>query len=127
MGLEAKAADDKAPFGDGTNPTSVLFFTCDSTSRANALPGSLQGEFVWIINTSPTNGAFWFVSSSDSAQCDETVAATDGGTSSPQLGEWLAPGASVRRRLPYWRPDEVRYFVRASAASAPLMVVEANS
>lgn len=126
MGLQSKAADVKAPFGDGTAATTVLFFTCDSTSRCNALPGSLAGKFVRVVNTSSSNGAFFYFSSSASASCDETVAATDAGATSASLGEYLPPGATAHLRLPYWNPDQNRYFVRASVSSAPLMIVEAS-
>jgi hypothetical protein len=123
--MQSKAADVKAPFGDGTNPTNVLFFTCDGTSRANALPFSLQGKFVRVINTS-ANGAFWFISSDPAATCDATLAATDAGTTSAALGEYLGPGATSHVRLPYWGQDQTRYFVRASVSSAPLMIVEGS-
>jgi hypothetical protein len=125
MGFPAKASDVKAPFGDGVAATNVLFFTCDSTSRCNALPNSLQGKFVRVVNTA-ANGAFYFFSNNASASCDETLAASDAGTANASLGEYLPPGATAHLRLPYWNPDQVRYFVRASVSSAPLMIIEAS-
>jgi hypothetical protein len=122
----SKAEDIKAPFGDGTNVTNVRLFTCDSTSRANALPASFSGKYIEITNET-TNLAQFFFSKNSGATCDETIAAADAGASSASLGGSLAGSASKHLTLPYWANNETMYFVRASVTSTSLRVEERSS
>lgn len=109
----------RAPFGDGTNSTSVRLFTCDSTSRAHAVPSSWAGKMVLIVNET-ANLAQFFFSKNGSAQCDETIAAADAGAASAQLGGSI-PGNSGRKvKIPAIADGETLYFVRASVTSTSL-------
>lgn len=124
MGFEAKSANNKAPFGDGVAATNVRYFTCDSTSRANALPESFRNKFVRISNGA--NPAFYFFSKNASATCDETISATDAGAANAALGEPLPASTVVRIKIPDWQPGEVLYFVRASASATTIGITEAS-
>lgn len=118
-GAVYQSVNVKAPFGDGTNATSVRFFTCDSSSKANAIPADWAGKYVFLTNES-ANAARFFFSKNASATCDETVAATDAGASSASLGGSL-PGSATRHvRVPAITPGETLYFVRASASSTTI-------
>lgn len=122
----SKAEDIKAPFGDGVAVTNVRLFTCDSTSRANALPASLSGKYIEITNET-ANLAQYFFSKNSGATCDETIAAADAGASSVSLGGSILGSSSKQLLLPYWQPTETMYFVRASVTSTSLRVEERSS
>ena len=121
-----KSEDIKAPFGDGTNVTNVRLFTCDSTSRANALPASWSGKYIEITNET-ANLAQFFFSKNASATCDETIAAADAGASSASLGGSIAGSTSKQLLLPSWQPTETMYFVRASVTSTSLRLEERSN
>ncbi len=122
----SKAEDIKAPFGNGTDVTNVRLFTCDSTSRANALPASFSGKYIEITNET-ANLAQFFFSKNSGATCDETIAAADAGASSASLGGSIAGSTSKQLLLPYWANNETMYFVRASVTSTSLRVEERSS
>jgi hypothetical protein len=122
----SKSEDIKAPFGDGTNVTNVRLFTCDSTSRANALPASWSGKYIEITNET-ANLAQYFFSQNASATCDETIAAADAGASSASLGGSIAGSASKQVLLPYWANNATVYFVRASVTSTSLRLEERSN
>ncbi len=121
-----RSDDIKAPFGDGSAVTNVRLFTCDSTSRANAIPAEWSGKFIEITNET-TNMAQYFFSKNASATCDETIAATDAGTSSASLGGSILGSATKQLLLPYWSTTETMYFVRASATSTSLRLEERSN
>jgi hypothetical protein len=122
----SKAQDLKAPFGDGVTATNVLYFDCNSTSQANALPAGWSGKYIRIKNDS-ANLACFFFSKNASASCDETIAAAAAGAASVSLGDSIAGGAVETVLLPYWQPTETMYFVRASTAAATLRLSEASN
>src|SRR5688500_6803955 len=120
-GATYQSVNVKAPFGDGVNNTSVQYYTCDSTSRADPIPSDWAGKYVFLTNES-TNLAKFFFSKNSEASCDETLVATQVGTRSASLGSPL-PGSATRHiRVPMILPGESLYFVRASAASAPITI-----
>lgn len=111
----------RAPYGDGTAVTSVRLFTCDSTSRAHAVPAAWAGKMVLIINETGNLAQFFF-SKSGSAQCDETIAAADAGASNAQLGGSILGNSGIKVKLPSISvaDGESLYFVRASVTSTSL-------
>jgi hypothetical protein len=122
----SRAEDLKAPFGDGATVTNGRYFTCDSTSRVNALPAEWSGKWIRIRNLT-ANNADWFLSTSGSATCDETVAATDAGASSVSMGDTIFGNTTEQVQLPYWRPEQTMYFVRASVTTTTLKLFEASN
>lgn len=122
----SKIDDIKAPFGDGVAVTNVLYFDCNSTSQAHALPAGWSGKYIRIKNDS-ANLAQYFFSKNASAACDETIAAAAAGAASVSLGDSIAGGAVETVLLPYWAPTETMYFVRASTAAATLRLSEASN
>lgn len=122
----ARSDDVKAPFGNGTDVTNVRLFTCDSTSRANAIPSSWSGKFIEITNET-ANLAQYFFSKNSSASCDETIAAADAGASSASLGGSILGNSSKQILLPYWEATELMYFVRASGTSTSLRLEERSN
>ena len=125
MGFEAKAANNKAPFGDGVASTSTRLFTCDSTSRANAIPDAWAGTFLRVANGA--NAAQYFFSKNSGASCDETIAAADAGAASPSLGELIPANTVVKVRVPGpLQPGETMYLVRASVSTTTLSLTPAS-
>jgi hypothetical protein len=118
-GILNKAANIVAPYGDGTANTNVRYFTCDSTSRCDALPDTWAGKFVMLTNEGSVN-VRWFTSRLSTASCDETLTAQDAGRASASLGGVIPAGQSVHRRLPTLSKGEHLYLVRAATASCPL-------
>ncbi len=114
-----KAAQIVAPFGDGSANTSVRLFTCDSTSRAHAIPADWCGKIVRISNET-ANLAQFFFSKNSTATCDETLVASDAGQPSPSLGEALPGNTEIHVLVPNKEQYETMYFVRASATSTSL-------
>ena len=124
--MSGKVDDIKAPYGDGSAVTNVRLFTCDATSRANALPAAWAGKYIELTNET-ANLAQYFFSKNASATCDETIAAADAGASSASLGGSIAGSSSKQVLLPYWRGDETMYFVRASVTSTSLRLEERSN
>lgn len=122
----SKAQDLKAPFGDGSAVTNVLYFDCNSGSQAGALPASWSGKYIRIKNDS-ANLACFFFSKNSGATCDETIAAAAAGAASASLGDSIMGGAVETVLLPYWGPTETMYFVRASVSAATLRLSEASN
>lgn len=120
-GATYQSVNVKAPFGDGTNPTSCRRFTCDSTSRANAIPVDWAGKYVFLTNETANEARFFF-SKNASATCDETVAATDAGASSASLGGPLLGSSTRHVRVPSVAPGESLYFVRASVTTTTITI-----
>jgi hypothetical protein len=114
-----KAAQVVAPYGDGSANTNVRLFTCDSTSRPNAIPGDWAGKIVRISNET-ANLAQFFFSKSSVASCDETLAATDAGQASPSLGDSIAGNSEIHVLIPNKESHETIYFVRASVTPTSL-------
>jgi hypothetical protein len=122
MGVyDTKAAILKAPFGDGSANTSVLFFDCTSTSQAHIVPRSWAGKIIRISNET-ANLAQFFFSFNSAATCDETIAATANGGGSPSLGGSIFGNTERHVYLPVL-PNENQdnlYFVRASVTNTSL-------
>jgi hypothetical protein len=119
MGVQYQAANLIAPFGDNVAVTNVRYFTCDSTSKTNAIPDAWCGKYVLITNDS-ANAAQFFFSKASGASCDETIAATAAGASSVSLGGYIAGGGVRHMRVPSKLDGETMYFVRASVSAATL-------
>ena len=122
MGVyDTKAAIIKAPFGDGSANTSVLFFDCTASSQTHALPRSWAGKIIRIANET-ANLAQFFFSLNSAATCDETIAAAANGGGSASLGGSIFGNTERHVQLPHL-PNENQdfiYFVRASAVNTSL-------
>lgn len=122
MGVfDTKAAIIKAPFGDGSANTSVLFFDCTNASQAHPLPRSWAGKIVRIANET-ANLAQFFFSHNSAATCDETIAAAANGGGAANLGGSIFGNTERHVQLPHL-PNESQdfiYFVRASVTNTSL-------
>lgn len=121
MGVfDTKAAIVKAPYGDGTNNTSVRFYDCTSTSQAHAVPAAWAGKIVRISNET-ANLAQFFFSFNSAATCDETIAAAANGGGSASLGGSIAGNTERHVQLPELPESySTLYFVRASVTNTSL-------
>jgi hypothetical protein len=125
MAFEPKAANVKAPFSDGVNPSNVRRFT-SGVSFASALPQSWSGKYVRIKNEDGANDARYFFSRNQAAIVGVVAAGADGAPNT-QLGEILFARATEHVRLPYWSETETMYFVRAAAAGNPVITITEGS
>lgn len=121
-----KIDDIKAPYGDNVNPTNVRNFTCTATSRADPVPATWAGKYLKITNET-ANMAQYFFSKDPAASCDETIAAANDGAPSASLGDSILGNAVEQVLLPYWKPDEIMYFVRASVVATNLRLAERSN
>ena len=121
MAFEPKAANVKAPFSNGVDPSNVRRFPSGG-SAASALPQSWSGKYVRLKNEDSTNDVRYFLSRNQAAVVGAVAAAADGAPS-PQLGEPLFARATEHVRLPYWNETETMYFVRAAVAGAPVITI----
>lgn len=121
MGFEAKAANVKAPFSNGVDPSSTRRFT-SGASAADALPASWSGKYVRIKNEDSANDARYFFSKNQAATVGN-VAATADGAASPSLGEIIFARSTEHVRLPYANETETIYFVRAAVAGNPILTM----
>jgi hypothetical protein len=116
----SKVEDILSPTGDGTANTTVAAYLLDTTARNSALPAYMYGE---IIRVTPFGGnAWWYISTSDSAAVDRTVAATDAGATGATVGSRVANGVTVERLCPYVRQGETLYLVWQGDATGVLQV-----
>jgi hypothetical protein len=121
----SKAEDMVAPSGDGTNNTTVLGFTLDTTARNAELPAYLYGEYLRI--TPFGANVWWYISTSASATVDRTVAASASGGAAVNRGSRLADGTSIDRVCPYQRQGEKLYLVWQGDAAGTVLQVEKAS
>lgn len=125
MAFEPKAANVKAAFSDGVNPSNVRRFT-SGASLAGALPNSWSGKYVRIKNEDNANDVRYFFSRNQAAVVAAVAAAADGAPSAQQ-GEPLFARATEHVRLPYWAENETVYFVRAAVAGTPVVTITEGS
>ena len=121
--MEAKAADVKACFGDGTNNTDSAVYTLTTSSKTNALPIGWYGQFIRIR---PVGGAIWFYFSKNASA---TIAAnpvpSDAGTQAATQGEYIPNGELFHCTVPYG--DQPIYFVRiGDTASTAVYITKAS-
>lgn len=120
----SKSDDVKAAFGNGADATDVLAFTCDSTSKAHAIPAGWHGEFVRLRSVGAAS--FYFFSKLSSASCDETAAAAADGGASAVRGEYIPDGELLQVTVPYAQDGETVYLVRASTGTAVIYLTKAS-
>jgi hypothetical protein len=114
MGLEAEAANLRAPFDSGSNEFGVKKFTATTTHAAHAVPKQWCGRYVRVT---VVGGDLHFgFSTSSSAEIDTSVSATAAGASA-KVGDFLADGEVDQVVIPSKNPDETMYFVREASAS----------
>lgn len=121
MAFEGKAANVKAAFSDGVNPSGVRRFT-SGASAAAALPASWSGKYVRIKNEDSANDARYLFSKNNATTVGN-VAATADGAASPSLGDIVFARSTEHVRLPYWAETETMYFVRAAVAGTPILTI----
>lgn len=120
-----KAAEITAPGGDGTNNTSVISFTLDTTARNVALPRDFYGQFLRVLPVGAN--LYWYLSKSSSASVDRTVAASASGARAANLGEYLANGSVDHEICPNGTPSETVYFVWQGDAAGTFVQIRKSS
>lgn len=123
----SKAEDMVAPSGDGTNNTTVLALTLDTTARNIELPPYMYGEFIRL--TPFGANVYWFLSTNASAAVDRTTAAgaTAALASAVTRGSRLDNGTSVERLCPYGRQGQKVYLCYQGSAAGDLFQIEKAS
>jgi hypothetical protein len=123
--MHEKAAEITAPGGDGTNNTSVIAFTLDTTARNVALPRDFYGQFVRLLAVGAN--AYWYFSKSNSAAVDRTVAASATGARAANLGEYL-PNTTIDHEIcPNALPTETVYLVWQGDAAGTVLQLRKSS
>lgn len=121
----SKVEDLLAPSGDGTEDTTVVLFTLDTTARNAALPQWLYGE---IIRVTPFGAnVWWYISNSESASVDRTVAVSATGATAADLGSRLANGVTVERLCGHAKPGDRLYLVWQGDGAGTSLQIEKGS
>lgn len=120
-----KAAELTAPGGDGTNNTSVISFTLDTTARNVALPRDFYGQFLRVLPVGAN--LYWYLSKSSSASVDRTVAASASGARAANLGEYLASGTVDHEICPNALTSETVYLVWQGDAAGTFLQIRKSS
>jgi hypothetical protein len=123
----SKAEDMVAPSGDGTNNTTVLALTLDTTARNIELPPYMYGEFIRL--TPFGANVYWFISTSASAAVDRTTAAgaTSALASAATRGSRLDNGSTIERLCGYARPGQKLYLCYQGSAAGDFLQIEKAS
>lgn len=86
------AVQINAPFGDGTNSSSVLLVAVTTSAGVATVPAGWAGKWVRL---KPVGGNVWVMASSlSTAAVDKTVSATTAGARSSHAGYELLDGAA---------------------------------
>jgi hypothetical protein len=130
--MTAKAMDSIAPSGDGTNPTTVMVATLDTTARVVALPDGFKGNFIrirpvgaavrWVVRCLPQGSA-----APTGAQMNVTPVPADPPQQSITNGSYVPDGTEVERELPYCAPGGTIYLGWLGAAAGTFLQIEKGS
>ena len=126
MSLVYQAANVKAPVDTGSNETTVIWWTAETTHKANAVPSDWCGKYVTMYAIGGV--VDFFFSTSASAEVDRGASAADAGERTKTGGK-LADGIEKMRpfRIPGKEPSDTMYFVRESDTASTVVVMELSS
>jgi hypothetical protein len=122
----SKAEDVLAPSGDGTENTTVVTYTLDTTARNGEIPAYLYGEFIRV--TPYGANVWWYISTSADATVDRTIVPVDSDPQQdPEQGSRLDNGITVERLCPYRANGQKLYLVWQGDAAGEVLQVEKGS
>jgi hypothetical protein len=126
MSLVYQAANVKAPVDTGSNETTVIWWTAETTHKANAVPSDWCGKYVTMYAIGGV--VDFFFSTSSSAEVNRGATAADAGERTKTGGK-LADGIEKMRqiRIPVKEPSATMYFVRESDTASTVVVMELSS
>jgi len=132
--MTAKALDNIAPVGDGTNPTLTGVATLDATQRRAALPVGFHGNWIrikpvgaavrWVLRALPAGAA---VPTAASMIDNATAVAADPPTFGAAIGSHVADGVEVERECPYVPPGGSLYIGWQGLGAGTFLQIEKGS
>jgi len=130
--MTLKATDSIAPSGDGTNNTTVLYGTLDTTARVFALPDGFRGNWIrvrpvgaavrWVVRCLPIGS-----SAPTGAQMNVLPVPADPPQQATTNGSYVPDGEMMERELPYCSPGGTLYFGWLGAAAGTFIQIEKGS
>ena len=130
--MTAKALDNMAPSGDGTNATTVLVGTITGVAQVFALPEGFKGNWIrvrpvgaavrWVVRCVAQGGA-----APTGAQMNVAAVPADPPQQAATLGSYVPDGTEVERELPNCPPGSTMYFGWLGSAAGTFIQIEKGS